>query len=436
MAEKKKKKSIMDMMSLVLFILSVAFIAFSVGAVSVMLDYIPKDFLSKTKTDIEEIKAPADGFVKVNVEGRNPEKLRKSPGHTPGLRLMCTVDEELYLRAVVMDENAEIFHEWIIDFRDITDDWTYLPEHYRPYSRPGGVIHGAEVYQGDLIFVFEHRGLARINQEGEIVWHADGLQAHHSIEKNYRDNYWVSTQKMRYYSEENQKLFPDRKFPLYEFTVTEITPDGDVIDTISMRDVITQNGLNYLYLMRQNNVIYSLDSEDYLHCNDVEEFPDHLEPDYFGPGDLMVSARNINTILVFNKDTLEIKHVWTGPFVHQHDPDFIDGNRISVYDNFTIGPPANGHHSRILIMDAKNDRWETYYEGNDEEKFNATLMGKHQWLENGNLFINEARVGRGFEITPEGEIVWEYYNLTNPAEAYITPTFHLISEEQAQYFIE
>ena len=37
-------------------------------------------------------------------------------------------------------------------------------------------------------------------------------------------------------------------------------------------------------------------------------------------------------------------------------------------------------------------------------------MGNAQRLPNGNTLINEASIGRFFEVTRDGEIVWEYIN--------------------------
>ena len=37
-------------------------------------------------------------------------------------------------------------------------------------------------------------------------------------------------------------------------------------------------------------------------------------------------------------------------------------------------------------------------------------MGNAQRLRNGNTLINEASFGRFFEVTRDGEIVWEYVN--------------------------
>ena len=144
--------------------------------------------------------------------------------------------------------------------------------------------------------------------------------------------------------------------------------------------------------------------------NDVESFPDDMEPGVFKPGDLMISLRNINTVLVFDPDTLKIVYINTGGFVRQHDPDFLDGNRISVFDNNLAASDEANPSSRIVIVDARDNTREIYYQGTLEKPFYTAVMGKHQWLPNGHLLITDSHSGRAFEINSNKEIVWEYYN--------------------------
>jgi hypothetical protein len=124
----------------------------------------------------------------------------------------------------------------------------------------------------------------------------------------------------------------------------------------------------------------------------------------------MVSLRNVNTVLVFNRHSREIRFVDTGRFVRQHDPDFLDGNRISVYDNRNVGPESNGQQYRILIIDAAEGTTRVHFEGNATTPFYSDIMGKHQWLPNGNLLVVESMRGRSFEMDSEGRVVWEYIN--------------------------
>ena len=47
------------------------------------------------------------------------------------------------------------------------------------------------------------------------------------------------------------------------------------------------------------------------------------------------------------------------------------------------------------------------------EPFFTSIMGKHQWLPNGNMLFTESMNGRAFEIDQEGEIVWEFFNIVD-----------------------
>jgi hypothetical protein len=38
-------------------------------------------------------------------------------------------------------------------------------------------------------------------------------------------------------------------------------------------------------------------------------------------------------------------------------------------------------------------------------------MGKSQWLKDGNLLVTDSMSGRAFEVTSNGNIIWEYFNL-------------------------
>jgi hypothetical protein len=114
-------------------------------------------------------------------------------------------------------------------------------------------------------------------------------------------------------------------------------------------------------------------SGDTLHLNDIEPFPSTLQPGLFSPGDLLISLRNIHTVFVFTVATRKIKHVWTGEFVRQHDPDFLDGNTISVFDNNNIDSEAGGQQSRILLLSAASGERTVYFAGSDDAPFYSDL---------------------------------------------------------------
>ena len=56
----------------------------------------------------------------------------------------------------------------------------------------------------------------------------------------------------------------------------------------------------------------------------------------------------------------------------------------------------------------KEPEWK--YIAKDTISFFAPFVSGGQRMKNGNTFITEGPKGRIFEVTPEGEIVWEYLN--------------------------
>ena len=54
--------------------------------------------------------------------------------------------------------------------------------------------------------------------------------------------------------------------------------------------------------------------------------------------------------------------------------------------------------------------WTYETEGYANIKFFSKTMGSQRRLPNGNTFIAEDNTGRLFQVTPDGEIVWEYVN--------------------------
>jgi hypothetical protein len=150
---------------------------------------------------------------------------------------------------------------------------------------------------------------------------------------------------------------------------------------------------------------------DVLHTNDVGILATGDAPAFplFEAGDALVSFRNLNLLIVFDPDSGVVKWSQTGPWLRQHDPDFLPDGRIMVFDNRDDG--ANGRllgGSRLIAMDPATREVETIYEGTAETPFFTAGRGNADILDNGNFLITETSGGRVFEVTPDGEIVWSF----------------------------
>jgi hypothetical protein len=164
---------------------------------------------------------------------------------------------------------------------------------------------------------------------------------------------------------------------------------------------------------------------DWAHANSVSIIPDnsHADP-AFTPGNIMVSYRELNTVIIIDRQTGDI--VWKmGPndsqTIGQHDAYMIGSDRpgagnIMVFDNgLSAGyPPVSRAFSQVLEIDpvtrAVMWRYNAAYSGYQPWYFFSPIVSGAQRLVNGNTIITEGTKGRLFEVTAEGDIVWEYYN--------------------------
>ncbi len=126
---------------------------------------------------------------------------------------------------------------------------------------------------------------------------------------------------------------------------------------------------------------------------------------------VMFSFRNLSTIGIIDKGTGEI--VWRlggEALAQQHDPSLLSNGNILVYDNGS----HSDHHplpfSRVIEVDPKSNRTVWEYFDNPAYNFFSPYISGARRLPNGNTLITEGMFGRMFQVTPNGDIVWEYIN--------------------------
>lgn len=403
-----------------LFVVSILFLTFGYGVAVGAYKIFPYQIVNLAEQGYQEVKKQlfqmdffdnksgddAVSWLYPKVDATQFMPIRNTEAAYQGVNLVTRLAPNNELAVDIIDMDGKTIHSWNVDWFRIWPDADHLPTMLIPKSKPGTHVHGAVVMEdGGLVFNFEHLGLVRLNRESEVVWRLP-YRTHHSVYRHDDGHLWVCGQKRR---EEISPYFPKRKPPYDEYTLLEISPQGEIINEWSVQEILGKNGYNGLLSFKCTSP--SLNSlDDRLHLNDVEPFPLTLKEDFFQYGDVMVSLRNINTVFVFNRDSGNIKYITTGKFTHQHDPDFIDGNTFSVFDNIYSTADSIGQRSRILIFSAREDQMEVYFEGSKTEAFSTVFMGKHQWLPNGNLLLTETLRGRALEIDKSKKIVWEYVN--------------------------
>ncbi|MDE3075187.1 MAG: aryl-sulfate sulfotransferase [Chloroflexota bacterium] len=128
-------------------------------------------------------------------------------------------------------------------------------------------------------------------------------------------------------------------------------------------------------------------------------------------GNLLVSFRNISTVIEIDRASGEI--VWklgAPPLSGQHAPEPLANGNLLIFDNGPHRLDESMPHSRVIEVDPRSKEIVWKYQEARLPNFFSPRISNAQRLPNGNTLINEGNFGRFFEVTPEGEVVWEYVN--------------------------
>jgi hypothetical protein len=390
-------------------VLFIAIIAFVWGLSTYLFNVFPYSILKEAQAGGSAVRDALIGKLPwyYVATGRSEVVGRSEPDRMqPGLTLITGLGVDSMHRIKVVDALGATIHEWKVDWFQIWPDAEHLPEDLVPQSRPGASVHGTVFLDdGSAVFNFEYLGMVRLGPCGDVLWRLP-YQTHHSLTLTERGTFWASGRRTH---EKALERLPGYEPPFFEPTAVELSADGDLLTEISVFDVLLENDLEGLLYMTDGLPV----TGDVVHLNDVEEFPSTMAEGVFRHGDIMVSLNFVNSVVVFDPATHEVRFISTGQYAHQHDPDFVDGNAILVFDNNYVGDSPKVESSRIELLSAVTGESSLLFAGSTAEKFYTYAQGKHQLLANDNILITETRKGRAFEIDSSGRVVWEYYNIAD-----------------------
>jgi uncharacterized protein (UPF0248 family) len=138
----------------------------------------------------------------------------------------------------------------------------------------------------------------------------------------------------------------------------------------------------------------------WAHGNSVQELPD---------GDILASYRPTSTVIRISRKTGKILWKLGPPTVAgQHAPTLLENGNILIFDNGVHRLDDSVPYSRAIEINPATNEIVWKYQDQPTWNFFSPRMGNAQRLPNGNTLITESSFGRFFEVTKEGEIVWEY----------------------------
>lgn len=226
--------------------------------------------------------------------------------------------------------------------------------------------------------------------------------------------------------------------------IYEVTPTGQITWQWAAGDHLLEFGFSDDSLKLLRETLTRGDRTvpfDYLHLNNLSVVGPNKWHDAgdqrFHPDNLLIGSRHANLLAIIDRKTGAI--AWRlGPdypspngsavprpvdqIIGQHDahiipPGLPGAGNLLVFDNQgeagypRVGPGAQPR-SRVLEIDPVSKHIVWQYTGTSSGRvawsFYSSFISSARRLPNGNTLIDEGMNGRIFQVTPGGEIVWEY----------------------------
>jgi hypothetical protein len=237
-------------------------------------------------------------------------------------------------------------------------------------------------------------GIVELDWDGNVVWSHYDPMLHHDYRRLPNGNNLILTWRVlpEGVSEQIRGAHAHHDDPerMWGDVVTEIEHDGTIVD----------EWRSWEHLSYEEDVKCPLESrKEWTHANALRLTND---------GDLLLSFRLTDTIGVVDRKTGAFKWKW-GPGVlsHQHDAQMLDNGNILLFDNGCHRRRAPSF-SQILEVDPSTEEIVWRYQAETILDFFSFMVGGVERLPNGNTFITTGAFGHLFEITPEGDVVWDY----------------------------
>jgi len=285
---------------------------------------------------------------------------------------------------------------------------------------------------------FRNKTIGELDWDGRVVWQwgsqapGDAARQHHDLHRLPNGDTLILA----------NIIHPVSGFALASITddaIYQLSPGGEIV----WKWVASEHLDEFGFTPQELQLVKATKNPDYLHLNAMTPLGPNTwftqGDQRFDPQNILVSSRNANFVVIIDKSTGHI--VWRlGPdypprsqqklprpvdqIVGQHNPHLIapglpgEGNLL-LFDNQGEGgyPPAamqTNPGSRVLEIDPVKKEIVWTYTGLDSDRavwtFHSSFISNADRLPNGNTFINEGMNGRFFQVTPKGEIVWEYIN--------------------------
>jgi hypothetical protein len=396
-----------------LAVVAVAFLAFLAGSYVMYQKLYPADALRRAfmggNALYDQFTGYNDPFQTAfwnpaRTDGRGV--LRRDPTRTqPGLTLYSSGHDH---KAFLIDLKGRVAHEWSLPFSRVWDESAAVK---KPREDPFIYIEKAHVFpNGDLLALYTAigdtpwgYGLVKMDRNSNVIWKYLG-HAHHDFDIAADGSIYVLTHEI---VDTPLPGYPDLATPRIDDYVVKLSADGQEEKKIWLSGAFAQSPFGRRLHFVPWNVHAS--NGDYLHANSVQVLKKAVPGiPQSRPGQVLVSLREVSTVALADMDSGSVPWAASGSWLRQHAARFLHNGHLILFDN----EGGSGGHglSRVLELDPKTQQLAWSYAGTEGEPLESVTRSSQNRLANGNTLIVESEAGRIIEVTPKGDIVWEFVN--------------------------
>lgn len=425
-------------------VLALCFLALLYGAVSVHMRWWPSKLVADAGTAVTALLAVQEEELKKNwptsmefieTEGHTGlAVIEHAAAGTPGDDLIFVDGGSQQLRshcpengciAWLMDRQGNIRHVWSIGPELI---WSDL-KNIEGFSRAENIYSvGAHPFaNGDLLVTYQGRntypygvGMARFDKDSNLLWKKENF-AHHWFSVDSEGLIYVPAFQAvnTPYSLGDSNLRIDcQGGKLQEDIILVLDPDGNELERVSLLDAIAASdyaGIVFQAVHSDRGLPLTYPECDPTHLNDVRliSSADASTSDHLEAGDLLVSLRSNNAILVLDGTTREVKWASVGRTTLQHSPRYMGDNTVLVFDNLGGSELTGGTRLVRIDMDT-NETQVVFPQAADEQADVLSVNGGYIALseDRQRALMSLTRQGRTLEIDlATGRLLWEFRNV-------------------------
>lgn len=162
---------------------------------------------------------------------------------------------------------------------------------------------------------------------------------------------------------------------------------------------------------------------DPFHQNDVDVLTEAragLFP-MFAAGDLLLSFRSTNLVVVVDPETLKVKWHSFGQFSRQHDPDWSPTGEITLFDN-----QSHNFNSRVVSLDPYSAKSRVILDGSKHGLYRFA-KGSHQVDPDGGVIVDN--MAEMAHFSPDGSVKFYIKVVSDGRDMSTGTVFHISQSE-------